>query len=360
MKKDKHGANLFELSKKYNFRIEDIKDFSSNINPLGPSKKALNILSENLNLITTYPDPDYRELKTSISNYIDANTDDIFLGSGTTQLFREYIALISPKNSLLLSPCYSEYENELNKINSIIHYYNLKEENNFKINLDELINYINKNNINLFIFANPNNPTGTILEKSEIEILLKKTSAKILVDETYIEFTDQSIYSSVPLTKKYKNLFVARGVSKFFASPGIRLGYGITSDEKTKAELSSNSMLWNITILSDIMGSSMFKDKEYQKNVYEYITSERDYMTKEFSKIKDIRVFNSEGNFVLCKILNNNTASNLREILLKDAIVIRNCKAFKGLSDKYFRFCILNKEDNRKLIEKIKENIKNA
>lgn len=357
VKKDKHGANLFELSKKYNFNIEDIKDFSSNINPLGPSKKALEKLSENLMLITTYPDPEYIDLKNSISKYVKANTDNIFLGSGTTQLFREYIALVNPSNSLLLSPCYSEYENELNKLQGNIHYYRLKEENEFKINVSEIIDYINEKSIELFIFANPNNPTGTILSKDEIETILKNTSTKILVDETYVEFTDTNMYSSVKLTEKYKNLFAARGVSKFFASPGIRLGYGITSDENIKEQFNKNSMLWNITILSDIMGTAMFKDRKYQEEVYKYIKSQREYMISELSKIKEIKVFKSEGNFVLCKILNDNTAENLRNSLIKDAIVIRDCASFKGLSEKYFRFCILDEEDNKKLIEKIKEYI---
>ena len=357
MKKDKHGANLFELSKKYNFKIEDIRDFSSNINPLGPSRKALKKLSDNLNLITTYPDPDYVDLKNSISEYVNARPENIFLGSGTTQLFREYISMLSPKKSLILSPCYSEYERELSKINSEIHSYDLKEEDEFRINVNKLTEYIINNKIELFIFANPNNPTGTILSRNEIEEILIRTDARLLVDETYVEFTDQDRYSSVPLTEKYGNLFVARGVSKFFASPGIRLGYGITSDEKTKEEFSKNSMLWNITILSDIMGTAMFSDREYQKEVYSYIKSEREFMINELSKIKDIKVFNSEGNFVLCKILNGNTAKNLRETLLKDALVIRDCSSFRGLSEKYFRFCILDREDDKKLLQKIRENI---
>lgn len=355
IKKDKHGANLFELSKEYNFEIKDIRDFSSNINPLGPSELAINKLKDNLNLVTTYPDPEYIDLKTSISNYVKANIEDIFLGSGTTQLLREYIALINPKNSLLLSPCYSEYENELKKLKGQIHYYNLKDENNFKINVDEIIKYINKEKIELFVFANPNNPTGTILSKDEIEKILKNTNTKILVDETYVEFTNTLIYSSVPLTKKYKNLFVTRGVSKFFASPGIRLGYGITSDESTKYEFSKNSMLWNITILSDIMGQNMFSDLKYQNKVHNFIKEERKYMIDELSKIDNIQVFESEGNFILCKILINKTAKNLRDELLKHALVIRDCSSFLGLSEKYFRFCILDKEDNRKLIEQIKE-----
>lgn len=354
-KKDNHGANLFELSKKYNFKLTDIRDFSSNINPLGPSKLAIEKLSENLNLVTTYPDPGYIDLKNSLSQYINSNSEDIFLGSGTTELLREYIYLVNPKNSLLLSPCYSEYENELKKINSNIHYYNLKEENNFEINVEEIIQFINANNINLLIFANPNNPTGTILTKDSVEKILKSTSTKILLDETYVEFTDTKIYSSVPLTKKYENLFVTRGVSKFFASPGIRLGYGITSDVFTKEEFSKKEMLWNINIFADIMGQYMFKDFKYQEEVFKFIRDERTYMIEELSKISNIEVFNSQGNFVLCKITNEKTAQELRNELLKSALVIRDCSSFLGLSEKYFRFCILDLEDNRKLINKIKE-----
>lgn len=110
-----HGANVFEIAKNNGIEIKDIRDFSSNINPLGPSKKALEELKNNLNLLSAYPDVDYIDLRQSISNYVNCNIDNIVLGLGSTEILKDVINFFAPKISMILSPCYSEYENELKK-----------------------------------------------------------------------------------------------------------------------------------------------------------------------------------------------------------------------------------------------------
>ena len=128
-----HGANVFEIAKNEGIEIKDIRDFSSNINPLGPSKKALDELKNNLNLLSSYPDVDYVDLKKSISTYADCKSENIVLGLGSTEILKDAINFFAPKISMILSPCYSEYERELKKISSKIIEYNLEKKNNFKI-----------------------------------------------------------------------------------------------------------------------------------------------------------------------------------------------------------------------------------
>ncbi|MDU7115607.1 MAG: histidinol-phosphate transaminase, partial [Peptoniphilus harei] len=286
-----HGANVFEIAKNNGIKIKDIRDFSSNINPLGPSKKALSDLKDNLNLLSSYPDVDYIDLRNSISNYVNCNSENIVLGLGSTEILKDAIKFFAPKISMILSPCYSEYENELSKINSKIIEYNLEEKNNFKIDLEELIKTIREDKVDFLVFANPNNPTGTILSASEIEKILKETDAKILVDETYIEFTDMSIYSSTKLIDTYKNLAVVRGTSKFFALPGIRLGYGLSSDENFLNYFKNKEVLWQVNSVAEICGKVMFSDEKYIEEVFNFITSRRNQIFSEISKIKNLKAY---------------------------------------------------------------------
>ena len=123
-----------------------------------------------------------------------------------------------------------------------------------------------------------------------------------MVDETYIEFTNMSIYSSTSLVDKYNNLFVIRGTSKFFSTPGIRLGYGLISNNTIKCEINSNIDLWNINIFASMMGEVMFNDNKFIENTYSLITKERDYLINELSKFTDLKIYNSQGNFILCEI----------------------------------------------------------
>lgn len=350
-----HGANVFEIAKDEGIKIEDIRDFSSNINPLGPSKKALESLKDNLNLLSTYPDVDYVDLREAISSYASCKSENIVLGLGSTEILRDTIYYFAPKTSMILSPCYSEYERELRKISSHIFEYNLEEKNDFKINLDQLINTINEKNIDFLIFANPNNPTGTILKKSEVERILRETEAKVLVDETYIEFTDMGTYSSSGLTKSYDNLVVVRGTSKFFALPGIRLGYGLTSNEGLLKFFKDKEVLWQINSVAEICGKVMFSDKAYLDKVFDFIKTRRENFYKELAEIENLKAYDSFDNFVLVKILRGPDASKLREKLMKKGLVIRNCETFKNLDKSYFRFCILDDAANERLIKNLRE-----
>ena len=349
-----HGANLYDLSNKYGFSKENFMDFSSNINPLGSSKLAKQYIIDNIDMVSMYPDTEYTGLKKSISNYCKCLTKNILLGSGATELISSFIETINPKNALLLSPAYSEYEKELNKVNcNIFKYFSLKE-NNFIIDVDKLINNINSNNYELIIICNPNNPTGFTFSKNDIEKILKSTNGFVMVDETYIEFTDIDLYSSTSLVDEYSNLFVIRGTSKFFSTPGIRLGYGLISNEFIKEKINSNLDLWNINIFASTMGEIMFSDKGFIENTTNIILNQRDYMSNQLKTLKELKVYNTQGNFILCEIISKDlTANQLREKLIPKKIIIRDCSSFDGLDEYFFRVCILKPEQNQLLINEL-------
>ncbi|WP_055070924.1 pyridoxal phosphate-dependent aminotransferase [Clostridium massiliamazoniense] len=351
-----HGANIFDLSKNLGLSKDSLLDFSSNINPFGASKKAQEGLKENIHMVSMYPDPEYKELKSSISSYCQCNSDNIILGSGATELISSFIKTISPKKALLLSPSYSEYEKELNKNNCITEKFFAKKENEFVINVEELISSINQSAYDLVIICNPNNPTGFAFTALQIEEILKNTNSFIMIDETYIEFTDLNIFSSSKLTDKYEKLFVIRGTSKFFSTPGIRLGYALSSQKDLKDAISKNIDLWNINIFASIMGEIMFKDVEYIKDTYAKLEKEREFLLTNLRKFNSLKVFNSYGNFILCEIKDQSISSTeLYNKLLSKGLIIRNCSSFPTLSDYFFRVCILKPEHNILLIDNLKE-----
>lgn len=355
-----HGANLYDLSNKLGFDKNELKDFSSNINPLGSSSLGKKAIIDNIDMVSIYPDPNYYNLKKSISDYCNCDIENIVLGSGATELISSFIEIVNPKKAVLLSPSYSEYEKELNKLNCKIYKYFSKIENKFKVNVNEFINYINTNKCDIVIICNPNNPTGFAFTKNEIKIILENTNTFLMVDETYIEFTDTNTYSSTHLVNNFNKLFVIRGTSKFFGTPGIRLGYGLTCNTQIKDEISNHIDLWNINILASIMGEVMFNDLDFINTSSMTLKSEREFILNELSSIDDLEVYHSDGNFILSEIKSKKiTASELRESLIEKKIIIRDCKSFEGLDEYFFRVCTLNHDDNSLLIESLKDIFKN-
>ncbi|MDU4731322.1 histidinol-phosphate transaminase [Finegoldia magna] len=357
--KSSHGANLFEIQKEYGFNIDEIKDFSSNVNPLGPSPKAMTKLEENLNKVGVYPDPNYDQLLSSIEEYANVSRDKILLTSGSTNLISSFISLINPKNAIIFNPSYSEYERELKKINSNIISYDLDKSNDFSIDCEKLTRMIKENDVSLVILTNPNNPTGYAIENEKLKNLIKSSNCYFMIDETYVEFSDVDKYSAVKLTQSCDNLLVIRSTSKFFAAAGIRLGYGITGNKKLYDDINKHTNLWNINIFADILGGEMFTDTDYHKKVFEFINREKEKMISNLKKIDCLKVYPSKSNFVLCEILDKKmTAHELREKLIPYALIIRDCASFNNLNEYFFRFCILDEQSNDKLLKLIEDILK--
>ncbi len=353
-----HGGDLELIGRKYNIAKEELVNFGGNVNPLGISPNIKSALIENIDYICQYPDVSYLSLRKSISNYTNVSAEYIIPGNGATELISLFIKIVSPKLAVIVSPSYSEYEREikLNKGKSIL--FPLKEINNFKFNVNEFINFIPENT-EMVIMCNPNNPTGTAVNISDMKALLNYCAKKniyVMIDETYIEFTSSiQNFSAVSLISSYKNLFIVRGTAKFFAAPGLRLGYGFCSNTKIRENINLKKDPWSVNIFASIAGEVMFSDNEYIKKTKQLIYDERKKITAELKKWKNIKAFETEANFILIKLLNKNITSTLVfENLIMKKMIIRDASNFAFLGNEYLRFCFLLPKQNKALLENMK------
>ena len=353
-----HGSDLEKIEEIYHIPKEEITSFSANVNPLGISPKLRETLTEHIDAITGYPERDYISLRRSIGQYIHTNTENIIVGNGSTELISLFIHRICPSNAMILGPSYSEYEHELHLTGAAIHYYQMREADGFKIDTKDLIAQLTPD-IGLLIMCNPNNPTSTAITRDEMRIILetcKKNNTYVLVDETYVEFSDRyESITSIPLVNDYDNIIILRGISKFFAAPGLRLGYAVCSNHELLADAVSRQNPWSINTLACIAGEIMFTDETYIKQTKELISSERRRMCKDLEKLPNVRFYEADGNFILCHILKDGISSgDVFEAAIRQKLMIRNCSDFPFLGDKYFRFCIMSPEKNDELMQVIR------
>lgn len=345
-----HGADAQIVKRKFNLN-GNIIDFSANINPLGPSKEVINKLKDNINLIEKYPDISYYDMKNAIKEYekenLEIDSDNIILGNGASEIIYKISEALKPKKALIVSPSFSEYEESLKLQKSEIEYYILKEENDFK--LDQGFLEFIKDDIDIIFLCSPNNPTGKLIDKSLLKRIMDKAverSTVVVLDESFIDFTNQKSFSKH--LKEYENLIILKSLTKFFACPGIRCGYALLSNKETAEKISLFMPSWNINIFSDIYTRYALNDKEYIKKTKEYIKNEKEYLEMHLSKIKNIKVFKTDTNFILFKAY-----KNLKQRLIHKNILIRDCSNFKGLNEGFFRIAVKSHEDNKMLIHNI-------
>ena len=349
-----HGSDLEKAEALYHIKREDIRPFASNVNPLGLSPVLKQALQEHIDVLTDYPDREYTDLKKGIQAYTGADPAHILPGSGSTELIVTYITTIKPKKTIVVEPTYSEYKRDLKAIKSEIIDYTLQADAAFKLDIQDLCEKID-DSVDMLILCNPNNPTSTCISISQMETIVKKckeTSTFVLVDETYVEFVkDVSVISAIPLVKRYNNLIVLRGVSKFFALPGLRLGYAITSNSQILTDINTNKNPWMINSLAVVAGETMFLDEEYINKTRSLILSEKTRCRQLIEKSHKFKLYPSYSNFYLLKILDEGVnAHTLFERAIRQGMMIRDCSTFPGLEEHFIRFCIMKPEDNTRLI----------
>jgi Histidinol-phosphate/aromatic aminotransferase and cobyric acid decarboxylase len=349
-----HGSDIDAIEQHYHMKRENIINFSANVNPLGISKRLKDALAQNIDVIGRYPDRHYITLRKSIATYTGTDFNHILVGNGSTELISLVIQIKQPKNCLLLGPTYSEYERELELARCHIAHYNLKEHDDFQFNFTDFENKLSPT-LDMIILCNPNNPTSTCIGKQDLEKLLnicKQYHILVMIDETYIEFAPQmENITAASFISRYDNLVVLRGVAKFFASPGLRLGYALMGDLDLLNQINEQKNPWSINSLAEYAGTIMFSDEEYITKTRDFINTELDFMYQALKKLPKLKVYKPIANFILVR-LKNETASgkDFFEFCIKRGIMIRDCSTFHSLEGDYVRFCIMNTNDNRKLL----------
>ena len=137
-----HGSDLEKIEEYYHIPKDEIISFGANVNPLGLSKAVKDRLADNLDIISSYPDRNYKSLKNAISAYSDVDPGYIVVGNGSTELISLLISQRRPSRALLLGPTYSEYARELSLVGGAMSYYNLKESENFLLDIADFLNAI--------------------------------------------------------------------------------------------------------------------------------------------------------------------------------------------------------------------------
>lgn len=354
-----HGSDLEKIEAIYHIKKEDITSFSANVNPLGISWRLRNTLSENLDAITSYPDREYKALRSCIAEYTGSQIENIIVGNGSTELISLFIQTQHPKKAMILGPTYSEYEREITLGGGTTNYYPLKESNNFQLNAEDFCSKLN-DSLDLLVLCNPNNPTSTGINRTDMRKILDtclQYGIFVMVDETYAEFAPKDArITAIPLTNYYNNLIILRGTSKFFAAPGLRLGYAITGNQDVCKAINTRKNPWTINSLAEIAGRLMFQDQEYIEETLALTTSERNRLYNELSSWDSVKVYPPLGNFILVQILKEDVTSDmLFDHCIRKGLMIRDCSTFPFLNDKYVRFCIMSPEKNDELIAAFRE-----
>lgn len=354
-----HGGNLYAAIRKRGGSFNEILDFSANINPLGLSETIRQALHNSLESIIHYPDAQGHALKQGISQHYQVAENSITMGNGAVELMYILCHIIKPTKVLVTAPTFSEYESAAKASGAGIEYLYLHPENNFVIDIQEMSKQLAT--VDIAFICNPNNPTGTLLTHSQIEEVLrvaKQHNTYVVVDESFMDFliTDQT-YTCRQLLPKYSNLIILHSLTKFYAIPGLRLGFSLTNPQLTKL-LHLGKDPWNVNTLAQSAGVAALQDHSYQLQGKEFLEKVKIDFYESLQTIPGFHPYLPSVNFILVNIKNTGlTSTELVNTMASHNILIRDCSNYPGLSSEYIRVAVKRPEQNILLINTLKKAI---
>jgi L-threonine-O-3-phosphate decarboxylase len=356
-----HGAEVLAAAQQSGLPPEQILDFSSSVNPLGPSNKALLAAKEAFSQIAAYPDSNSNELREVIAGHFrGASKGNVVVGNGSTELMYLFAECFMNKGdtAVIPAPTFGEYESAVRKTGEAIKFINLNknfniEENTFKSDIA---------GAKIVFLCNPNNPTSMLIPQETLRGIVEhalEQDSLVFLDEDFLEFVEsEKTLSLIGDIKKYPNLFVLRSFTKIYGLTGLRIGYGISNEEIIDALLCAK-IPWNLNCLAQAAAVAALKDEEHLAVTRELIKKEKAWLSTELGKFKSFEFSEPDANFFFIDIRKSGqTATELKDNLLRRGILIRDCTSFMGLDQYYVRIAVKTHEENERLIGALKQTVK--
>lgn len=345
------GKPIEELSRELG--LKDIIKLASNENPLGPSPKAKKAIINAANKINRYPEGTCFYLRSLLSKKLKVKTQNLIFGNGSDEIIDIIVkAFCSPGDEILTSDTtFLEYKIIAQQNGRNVRCVGLK---NLKYDLVKIKNSITARTKLIFI-ANPNNPTGTYVDKKEICEFLKSLPDRVIVvlDEAYIEFAKVKDFpQSLSYLNEGKNIIILRTFSKVYGLAGLRIGYAIANDEFIRY-MERVRQPFNVNSLAQVAATAALGDEVFLKKYIRLVDKGKKYIYKQLRTLK-IEYVASATNFILIDLKQDVT--RIFKSMLKKGVIVRDLKQY-GLNN-YIRVTIGTDRENRKFIKALKESLK--
>lgn len=345
-----HGGNVFAVARALGIAPEGLVDFSASINPLGMAPGVRDALAACVDRLLHYPDKGAAELKESLAAYHGVGAEQIAVANGSTELIHLMPRAVGGSRGLIVAPAFAEYACALERSGWRTDYFYLQSGDGFRLSLPGLREKL-REGFDILFLCNPGNPTGALMPKGDIERVMelcRESGTFLVLDEAFIDFCEED--SAKDPMRAFGRGVLLRSMTKFFAIPGLRLGYAIGAPETIEA-ITSLQDPWSVNTAAQVAGIASLSDAGYCQRTRNYIDRERARLAAGLDALSFLRVFPSRANYLLVEIRNGSGAAELRSRLMEKGFLIRDCGNFQGLDGRFFRVAVRLREENERLLE---------
>ena len=343
------------------WRYPAMLDFCYLVNPYFPPKALVNEMKQMSDiLLESYPSGD-KQQSLLAGKIFGVLPEHIAVGNGAAELIASISELSSGK-VVVPFPTFNEYPNRFGNENTVW----LPANEDFSYSVEDIVRSAQENSASYVLLINPDNPSGHFFTKEEVTSLAEQLSSKnvkLILDESFVDFAEPQIrftFIDEELISKHKNVIVIKSISKSYGVPGIRLGVLVSSAESLIEKVQKNTSIWNINSFAEFFLQIFDKYKKFYGSACDKIAEERARFSAELTKIPGIKVYESQANYLLCKLSGESEkigSAGLAEKLLDGYnILIKDLSSKKGFEKgQFIRLAVRNSQQNDRLVCAMKE-----
>jgi len=330
--------------------LKEVVKLASNETSIGPSPLALEAIKKEIDNIYLYPESSSRSLREKLAHQLKIDEEMIIIGNGADNIIDLVgMAFINEGDEVITGGItFPAYETITKIMGGKFVSVKLK---NFRFDLKEMGQRIS-DKTKLIFLCNPNNPTGTIVEKEEVADFMEKVPQDVIVvfDEAYYDYVEDKNYpSGLSYVLKGKNVIVIRTFSKIAGIAGVRVGCGIAR-LKLMNDLRRVVLPFPTNRLAQVAAIASLDDIEHRKKVLDANKAGKIYLYKELEKLGFLYI-PTEANFIFIDLKEDSEA--MFQKLLKKGVIVRPGKTW-GCPN-FIRLTIGTAYENKRFIQALKE-----
>ncbi|MFA6642145.1 MAG: histidinol-phosphate transaminase [Methanomethylophilus sp.] len=339
------------------WRLSGVEDFSQNLNPLGPPPELLDEIQKVLAGVGHYPDDSALAAKTAVANLLGLQPENVQMGAGSSEIIRNFPnTFLEPGDrALMFYPSFAEYAQQCRIAGVEVDSLQLLPEDDFRIDTERLSVALRQHPYKALYLCNPNNPTGRVEPREKVLGIVKECAdlnILVFLDETLLDLVPNAAsVSCAAMVNEYPNLVVASSLTKSFAIPGLRIGYGVAVPEFI-AEMEKVRLPWNLGQLEQSLATYLVSDRmDYVTEGAKLLEKENKIMQAQLDEVCFPVGHLSDSFFYFVSTASLKvTGAEMQHLMLKHNIMIRDCASFGPEFADYIRFCVKDRERNQAFV----------
>lgn len=355
MKARVHGGNIYGAARELNRDPVEILDFSASINPMGPSPRVWKAIAASRHLLNHYPDPDCWDLRQALATFWRIDSEQIVVGNGSTELIDAVPRALEIHRLLVVQPTFSEYAAAMERAGRQATALYADRTDRYAIPIDRLCRVMETGrhdgrSIDGVVVCHPNSPTGHTCFADDLARLAtaaRRRGLWLVIDEAFADYCPER--SVLPHAASWPHVVVLRSMTKFYALPGLRVGYAVATRPAIR-RFRRQLPPWSTSMMGQVAALAALNDAAHARKSLTFMGRERERLRELLGTLPGCVVMPTCANYFLVELPRGRNARDITEQLRSMGLLIRDCSSVPGMNSRSIRLAVRTVQENDRLI----------